>query len=33
MQVDPPETYGEHGELIHPHRDDAGEGPHLDLEA
>jgi len=28
----PPETYGEHGELLHPHEAVAPERPHLDLE-
>jgi hypothetical protein len=34
QDVDPPETYGEHGELLHPHDLAATEGlPRLDLEA
>ena len=31
-EADPPETYGEHGELLHPHELADAEGPHLDLE-
>lgn len=26
-----PETYGEHGQLIHPHRETDGGTPHVDL--
>lgn len=33
LEVDPPETYGEHGELLHPHEAAASEGARLDLEA
>lgn len=28
----PPETYGEHGELIHPHQDSTESPAHIDLE-
>jgi len=31
--VDPPETYGEHGELINPHAAEEAERPRLDLKA
>jgi hypothetical protein len=30
-EVDPPETYGEHGELVNPHSDLPPKTPHLDL--
>lgn len=33
LAVDPPETYGEHGELHHPHAESEAERPHLDLKA
>ncbi len=32
IEVEPPETYGEHGELIHPHQDNPKSLPHIDLE-
>jgi hypothetical protein len=32
-EVAPPETYGEHGELINPQAAEEAERPHLDLEA
>lgn len=31
-EAEPPETYGEHGELLHPHELADAEAPRLDLE-
>lgn len=35
LEVDPPETYGEHGELLHAHTEGEAQAapPHLDLKA
>lgn len=33
IEPDPPETYGEHGELLHPHGPEETERARLDLEA